>query len=111
MLLPPIGHMASNCCRLHLKRVISVSVILKGQEYNSFEELKADIDDLKNVFHNPLRIFDSQTVQDVNRRCKKSNSLLGPIDEKWWYTYISYRYELLFNSYTRLCFCHVTVSC
>ena len=68
--------MARDCCRLCLKRVISVSVILKGQEYNSFEELKADIDDLQSVFHNPLRIFDSQTVQDVIEDAKSLTAYL-----------------------------------
>ena len=64
----------------------------KGKKFSSFEDLKAAVDELKNFSHHPLRIFNNQTVDDVNRKRKKSNSLLGPIDEKWRYTYLSYRF-------------------
>ena len=67
-------------------------VMEKGKEFSSFEDLKAAINELKNVSHHLLRIFNSQTVDDVNRKRKKSNSLLGPINEKWPYTCLSYRF-------------------
>ena len=74
----------------------------KGKNFSSFEDLKAANDELKNVSHHPLRIFNNQTVDDVNRKRKKSNSLLGLIDENWRYTYLNYRFVGCTN-YMYLC--------
>lgn len=63
----------------------------KGKEFSSFEELEAAVNELQNVYHHPLRVFNSPTVQDMNRRRQKSKSVLKPINEKWRYTYLSYR--------------------
>ena len=51
----------------------------EGKRIQQFEDLKAAVDELKNVSHHPLRIFNSQTVDDVNRKRKK-------------YTYLSYKF-------------------
>ena len=48
----------------------------KGKEFSSFEELEAALKELQNVYHHPLRVFNSQTVRDTNRRREKSKSLL-----------------------------------
>ena len=67
--------------------------MLKGQEFSSFEELNASINDLSTQGHHPLRIFNSQSAEDANKKRAKAGSVLTPIDvTKWRYAYVSYRY-------------------
>ena len=56
---------------------------VEGKKNQQFWGLKAAVDELKHVSHHPLRIFNSQTIDDVNRK---------HMDEKWQYTYLNYRF-------------------
>ena len=85
ILLTPIAHVA---CYEPAVKVCDG----EGKKIQQFWGLKAAADELKHVSHHPLRIFNSQTIDDVNRKHKKSNSLLGHMDEKWQYTYLNYRF-------------------
>ena len=64
--------------------------LLVGKKFNSFDEVMAVIDRLKASNH-PLRVFNSQTVDECNKRRAKCKQPLEPIDKKWRYTYYSVR--------------------
>ena len=84
-------------------RAVSVRFMImhRGQEFNSFEEVDSKINELFAQGHHPLRIFNSQSAEDSNRKRAKADSVLTPIDvAKWRYAYISYRcvyYIIVFN--------------
>ena len=52
--------------------------------------MMAMIDDLK-AHNHPLRVFNSQTVEECNKRRAKAKQPFEPIDKKWRYTYYSVR--------------------
>lgn len=62
--------------------------LLVGKKFNSCDEMMALLDRLKASNH-PLRVFNSQTVDECNNRRAKSKQPLEPIDKKWRYTYYS----------------------
>ena len=84
-----------------LARGIRFIIMHRGQEFNSFEEVDSKINELFAQGHHPLRIFNSQSAEDSNRKRAKADSVLTPIDvAKWRYAYISYRcvyYIIVFN--------------
>ena len=63
---------------------------LVGKKLNSFDEMMTMINQLKASNH-PLRVFNSQTVEECNKRRAKAKQPLEPIYNKWRYTYYSVR--------------------
>jgi len=57
-----------------------------GKTFNSFDEVKALLDTLKATNH-PMRVFNSQSVDDYNKRRLQAKEPLEPIDKKWKYVY------------------------
>ena len=53
--------------------------------------MKSFLEELKSKFNHPLRVFNSQSVQEYNQRRLKARNPLDPIDKKWQYTYCSMR--------------------
>ena len=43
------------------------------------------------ILNHPLRVFDSQTVEECNKSRAKAKQPLESIDKKWRYTYYSVR--------------------
>ena len=62
----------------------------KCKRFESYDDMMAMIDDLK-AHNHPLRVFNSQTVEECNKRRAKAKQPLEPIDKKWRYTYYSVR--------------------
>ena len=67
-----------------------VESVKVGTQFESFDELEKAIEELIANYHHPLRRYNSQTVQEYNRRREKAGSLLR-IEDKWKYAFISYR--------------------
>ena len=44
------------------------SLAFKGKEFECFSEVQSTINELSTRFSHPLRIFNSQTAEDANRR-------------------------------------------
>ena len=61
-----------------------------GKRFECYEDMMVMIDDLK-AHNHPLRVFNSQTVEECNKRRAKAKQPLEPIDAKWRYTYYSVR--------------------
>ena len=51
-----------------------------GKRFESYD-MMVMIDDLKAHGH-PMRVFNSQTVEECNKRCTKAKQPLEPIDKK-----------------------------
>ena len=68
------------------------SLAFKGKEFECFSEVQSTINQLSTRFSHPLRIFNSQTAEDANKKREAAGSTLAPIDaHKWKYAYVSYR--------------------
>lgn len=64
--------------------------VFKGKEFECFGALQSTINDLITRFSHPLRIFNSQTAEDANKKREVAGSVLAPIDaQKWKYAYMS----------------------
>ena len=61
-----------------------------GRKFNSFDEVVGLLDTLKSANH-PVRVFNSQSVNEYNKRRAKAKIPLAPVDKKWKYTYYSVR--------------------
>ena len=61
-----------------------------GKRFSSYDEMMAFINGLKASNH-PLRVFNSQSVEECNKRLAKAKQPLEPIDKKWRYTYYCVR--------------------
>ena len=57
-----------------------------GRKFNSFEEVKGLLDKLKASGH-PMRVFNSQSVEDYNRKRVKAKVPLEPISSRWQFAY------------------------
>ena len=66
--------------------------IATGKTFDSFSELEATLEELhKNGCH-PLRVYNSQTAKDYNRKRLSAKNPVDPFDiEKFRYTYYSAR--------------------
>ena len=53
-----------------------------GKRFECYDDMMAMIDGLKTKNH-PLRVFNSQTVEECNKRRAKAKHPLEPIDKKW----------------------------
>ena len=68
------------------------SLAFKGKEFDCFGEVQSTINNLCTRFSHPLRIFNSQTAKDTNRKREAAGRTLSPNDvHKWKYAYVSYR--------------------
>ena len=86
-----------------LARGIRFIIMHRGQEFNSFEEVDSKINELFAQGHHPLRIFNSQSAEDSNRKRAKADSVLTPIDvAKWRYAYISYRCVYSYQNFCQI---------
>ncbi len=61
-----------------------------GKKFESFDQVTQLLDQLKEANH-PLRVYNSQSVDEYNKRREKAKSPLDPVDKKWQYTYYSLR--------------------
>ena len=61
-----------------------------GSEFASFEEVEEAISKLFREHHHPLRKFNSQSVEEYNRRREKAGSDMR-INEDIKYAFVSYR--------------------
>ena len=57
-----------------------------GRKFNSFEEVQELLSKLKASNH-PMRMFNSQSVDDYNKKHAKAKVPLDPIDTKWKFAY------------------------
>ena len=57
-----------------------------GRKFNSFQEVQDLLSKLK-TFNHPMRVFNSQSVEDYNNRRAKAKKPLEPIDDKWKFAY------------------------
>jgi len=57
-----------------------------GRKFHSFEEVKTLVDTLKAANH-PMRVFNSQSIGDYNKRRLQAKEPLEPNDKKWQYAY------------------------
>ena len=57
-----------------------------GRKFNSFQEVQDILSKLK-AFNHPMRVFNSQSVEDYNNRLAKAKEPLEPIDGKWKFVY------------------------
>lgn len=66
--------------------------MFKGREFECFGDLQSTINNLITRITHPLRIFNSQTAKDANRKYEAAGGVLASIDaQKWKYTYMGYR--------------------
>ena len=57
-----------------------------GKKFNLFEEVQELLRKLR-AYNHPMRVFNSQSVDDYNKRRAKARVPLEPIDSKWKFTY------------------------
>ena len=57
----------------------------RGPRQKAYDDMMAMIDDLS-AHNHPLHVFNSQTVEEYNKRRAKAKQPLEPIDNKWRYT-------------------------
>ena len=69
---------------------IAIDIDKTWNIFSTFEELNAMVNQLKSNRH-PIRVFNSQTVEDCNKKRLKATIPLKPVDEWWCYTYYSIR--------------------
>lgn len=66
-------------------------VVVVGKQFKTFAEVKVLLEELKAKSNHPLRVFNSQSVEEYNTRRAKAKVPLDPVDKKWQYTYYSLR--------------------
>jgi len=57
-----------------------------GRKFNSFEEVQELLDKLK-VCNHPMHVFNTQSIDDYNKKRAKAKTPLEPVDSKWKFTY------------------------
>ena len=57
-----------------------------GRKFNLFEEVQELLKKLR-AYNHPMRVFNSQSVDDYNKRRAKARVPLEPIDSKWKFVY------------------------
>ena len=63
-----------------------------GKTFDSFSELEAALEELRKNGCHPLRVHNSQTAKDYNRKRLSAKNPVDPVDiEKFRYTYYSAR--------------------
>jgi len=62
-----------------------------GSKFSSFEELQTKLKVLTSDYCYPIHVFNSQTVEDYNKKRLKAKTPIEPIDKRWKYTYYSVR--------------------
>ena len=62
------------------------AVLQIGRKFNSFDEVKELMDKFKAAGH-PMCVFNSQSVEEYNRRRVKAKVPLEPIDSQWQFAY------------------------
>ena len=78
------GYLANN-----VEEIINNSDLMNdvhiGRKFNLFQEVQDLLSKLK-AFNHPMRMFNSQSIEDYNR-CAKAKEPLEPIDGKWKFAY------------------------
>ena len=57
-----------------------------GRKFNSFEEEQELLGKLR-AYNHPMHVFNSQSVDNYNKRRAKARAPLEPIDSKWKFSY------------------------
>ena len=65
----------------------SVLFIKEGVIFTTFEEARKILNELKDRYNHPLRVFNSQSFKEANQRRLKAKNPCEPIDEKSKYAY------------------------
>ena len=64
-----------------------LTLIKEGVIFTTFKEARKTLNELKDRYNHPLRVFNSQSVKEANQRRLKAKNPCEPIDEKWKYAY------------------------